>query len=498
ESRAEQSEVVRFARSVSRYPSASSDMSDLIERIDRLAVRAQGRVLQAPAEGVHYNQPANRSAFEKWIKRGFPPEIFRDYPEFCAMLERPHQDTVIHKIGETLRWQDGTGYVRVDGDWTSIEDFQQRFQCAHSRKYAETFVVDRQTEEVYSYLGARGFTAFHPYEFKELKPLLYINADEVASVQELGRRFKRPAGARSTRDQPLPFVLQVVSSYIGSESDPLGLTEGFQKVFRRPKHPWLRLVTPEGAVHCVGYNWEEPVGLRPARNERGRLRSPDRWEFLPCDERVVTNIGLTMEEAGDFFRLVEDYQEAIHAEDVSSPAFNLLRQNCSVFVKAMLYQLLHIEVDTEATLHETIHAIRPLFPKQLQVGSEEEASKDRACGWPSIFYYTPIPLAYDLAKETVGVGLGVVRGARTVGLNALFLPLMGGFRGPTGTRLLPAAEAGDGDLPPPACTLFGWFSQDTSSINLPAKVQLWQHGQIGATQVIERPQRVYVLQPPQD
>ncbi len=478
----EASAVIRFARGLSRYTPLSHRFEEVARRVDRLATRAQGFIFGVEPSCISYQRPENQEAYKTWMHRGFPPEVFRHYPYFTDLLQKTRLDSVIEKLGGAILWERGKGYLLVDGAWSSIDSFCDRFKPRFFEEFHETLLEEVGTGLVWSYQGDHGFIPYHPYNFEALKPLTHISQQELSRVQELGRRFHRPEGAAEVGGQPLPFVMQVVSSYNKSSPGPLGMSEGVRRTFRRPKHPWLRLITADGAVYSVGYNWEEPIKVQIASNEHGRMRSPDRWEFMPADERVLTNIGLTEAEGELFLSLVNDYQKAILEHSEASPTFNLLRQNCSVFVKAMLKQLLDIDIDTEATLQEVISAILPFKPTAIRIDGEKHQHSP---------LLADMPLPLQLIGEAIGVGRSITCGARNAGMNAIFFTLFGGCAGPRGTRFIPDEEGLD-LMHPPAHKLWEWFDQDVSAINLPVKVQIWQLAQLEATELIPCPDRVHI------
>ncbi|MFT4554590.1 MAG: hypothetical protein ACI9S8_003244 [Chlamydiales bacterium] len=109
---------------------------------------------------------------------------------------------------------------------------------------------------------------------------------------------------------------------------------------------------------------------------QGKFLSIDRWEFMNCQEKIVTNIPISREEALKLYKFVIRH----HRDGVNlgkEIGFQLSKQNCSIFARKAL-EIVGVKAPTEVTLYGVLARGVGKYPKKLKLidtntqgGSEE-------------------------------------------------------------------------------------------------------------------------------
>lgn len=343
-------------RLISRYGKAAL-LKKSLKRFDR--------ALAPYKENIEYQNRENQTAFEKWVRAGQPPEIFRDHPLFASFLEKSQILSQMKVTRDQVRLIDQVPKLWVEDRWLSLEELENRFELIYSKLYGQLFVVEKETRCVYTYLdNGKGLQKHHPF-LSTTTPISKLEENDYQKTLAKAKEFIRPeetdlsSEEREEKNKNRTFILQLVSSY-----DKKG-SSNFSEFVQNRKHPYLRLIigadnpelrTHRREVYEVGYGWKSPP-LLPFIYTQGRFRSPDIWEYKNTAKRIVTNIALSQEEARRFYLFTLKYHlDGIHLG--KEPAFHLLQQNCSVYFRAACAAA-GIGVPTEASLGETLYRIAP-------------------------------------------------------------------------------------------------------------------------------------------
>jgi len=321
-----------------------------------------------------FSHPAHIKLLDKWKRNGYKEEIFRKYPEFVQFLFDSNMISQMKVTRDDIKEVNGHPCILVEGKWTSWSDMKDRFEFEKSPKFGEIFILDKKTRDVYTYLGnGNGLQQYHPYLTQKLTPIEHLSDEEYDKVLKSAQLFDP-----GTNSDKKTFIIQIVSSYVkGSNTNAMEL-------LRNRKHPYLRVVigkdnpdlgTKKGDVFGIGFGWEKKVTI-PLISSHGQFRTPDVWEYMPCDEKVVTNIPVTQESARALFEFTARYHKD-HLNLGQEIGFHLGKHNCSVYVKNALLAA-GIDVPTEISVSALIEKISPDWVQCLLNGLRSAHQKVRA------------------------------------------------------------------------------------------------------------------------
>ena len=444
---------------------------------------------------IYFLHQDNLASYEKWKLYGQKASLYQRHPEFCTFMETSgllRQIKVTRDIFEEI---DGEAAIKVDGDWMTWTDFKNNFKIIYSKRYNETFVV-HQDHQVYTYLdNGKGLQSHHPF-LSEDTPTSILSSSEYAKVLKKAQAFVRLGEEGFSKEKinslnkERTFVLQLVTSYVK------GSKTRFNELLNNPKHPYVRLIIGEdsrkeakGEVYEVGYGWKNKATI-PLTSTHGRFRSPDIWEYIPCEEKIVTNIAVTPQEAKAFKHYVSDY----HRSEVSigNPiSFHLSQQNCSTFVRAALSSA-NINVPTEATLEKVLIKIAPVWMEKIAqfckafVLTAVNLAKFTFMKLPQSIK-SPLQKAEDKVKEITKKAIATLAAA-------FFFPFklaLGDAFGKSGRAFVPAGSKPE-TIDPSIKNFRRWFSLSNYSGNLPGILQKWQRRQ-ASTEIYKHPIKLCIV-----
>lgn len=460
--------------------------------------RVFDRAVVSYRPNVTFAHQENQASYQKWLRNGFSADIYHKHPQFCTFMETSGLMSQMKVTRDAVREIDGEPAVLVEGAWTKWSVLRTLFEPRASKRYGETFIVHKHTNEVYTYLdNGRGLQKHHPY-VTENAPISTLNEGQYQTVLAKAQAFVRPGEEhlsdeeRQRLNAGRPFVLQLVSSYTE------GLNTRMHELMIKPKHPYLRVIagadnpeqnTRRGEVYEVGYGWKKKV-IIPLRTTQGQFRSPDVWEYVPVEERLVTNIPISQEEA----RALREYTLKYHRDGVNlgNPvAFHLTRQNCSTYVRNAM-AVAGIEAPTEVDLASLIHEVSPEwmanvadFFGQIYQG----AKKSLKCAISALpqGVHNALTTCADKISSLARRAMEAVTAFCMVPLNAL----LGGGLGEGGRAFVPP-RAPESQIGPTLHSWKSWFSLSTYRINLPGVLQRWQRQQ-ASTVVYDKPVRLAIV-----
>lgn len=464
--------------------------SKISQAVDRLAVlyRKDGK----------FTHDANSAALAKWTRYGQDESLYINHPEFCSFVESSGLLSQIKVTRDTFREIDGEAAIFVDGEWMKWSIFREQFEAVYSQRYRETFIVCKQTSNVFTYLdNGRGLQPHHPY-LTEMNPTSVLNEEDFGKVLDKARQFVRKgeealgADEQAHLNNDRTFVIQLVTSHVNGPDTRL------HNLTLKPKHPYLRLIvgqdnaelgTHKGEVYEVGYGWKEKAKM-PLKSGEGRFRSPDVWEYMSSDEKVVTNIAVTRDEA----KALLDYGSKYHRSEVNlgNPiGFHLAKQNCSTFIRSAL-NAAGIVVPTEITLKNLWNEVCPQIIHTAIEALRLASSSIYDLGDRVI---SALPEKFRLkVKSTVKKIAQVVwRGFEAI--TALpFAPLkvaLGDASGKGGIAFVAPGEEPH-MIKPGLKTKNGWFSFSSYVVNLPGILQRWQREQ-ASTVIYKRQTKLCIV-----
>lgn len=350
--------------------------------------------------------PTCSCGFKKWTSYGQDPEIFAQHPDFCSYLEQTQLLSQLKITREVVTVQNSEPGLNVEGKWMSFSQLKDTFSLEDSSRYNEKFLIHRTSRLVYTILdNGKGLQAHHPY-LTENNAISIVSEEEYAKILDKARAFTRAgesAETKKAKEEERSFVVQIVSSYVD------GKDWNAVELINRRKHPYIRIIigkdnlelgTKKGEVYEVGYGWKEKPTLPfPLIQTSGQFRSPDMWEYLPCQERVVTNIPVSQEEAHKIFK----FTTSLHRDGVNLGrpiGFHILKQNCSAYIHGIFNQL-GIEVPTLISLTDLIGRITPDFLKEGWKKVYEVRKKVNTSISNSLDSYPKIKKAYQTASQAI-------------------------------------------------------------------------------------------------
>ena len=379
-----------------------------------------------------------------------------------------------------IQVRNGRPGLLVEGTWVKDEDLYERFSIEKSETYGGSFLVDKETREVYTYLdNGKGLQKHHPF-LSSLTPISTLSKDEYLKTLKKAHEFIRPEEAhlteeeRNQRNQKRTFILQYVTSRV-----PNG-TSNFHQLIRNPKHPYLRLIVgkdnPEMSTH-TGEVYEAGYGLKkgslfPCITTQGRFQSPDPYEYTE-NEKIVTNIPITQEEAHKFYAFTQKY----HLDSInlgSEIGFNFIHQNCSVYAREAC-QAANIAIPTQISLKDTIHRICPKLIKQ--VGAQFKSWTHQAASWwkvnrPRIIPQAVISFLNDTIEQIYAIFHRIADFFAACCLLPIRTALGEGF-GEGGVAFRQLDKPSE-HLTPPLKDWKNLFSLSRYKLNLPGIAQEWQ------------------------
>lgn len=451
---------------------------------------------------IDFANAENKSSFSKWVRNGMPESLYHKHQDFCQFIEASGLLSQMKVTRDTAKEINGEPSIIVNGKWMPWSEIKKNFEYVDSVRYHERFVVHKESRLVYTYLdNGKGLQQHHPFT-SEMAPTTVLNDEEYGRVLATAHKFVRPGEEelslekRAELNQDRTFVIQVVTSYVK------GPNTRAHDLLQNRKHPYLRLIVgvdvPEknlkkGDVIEVGYGWKNKMSI-PLVTTEGQFRSPDVWEYMPCEEKVVTNMPVTREEAKAF----SEYTLKYHRDQVNlgNPiGFHLSRQNCSTYVRASL-AVAGIKVPTEIGLKELINRVTPLWiSKVIEVGHNVVHEGHKLAG--KAIKILPKSVQNGLTKAALAVDKEVkkIMGVATaLTLAPANIALGGGF-GEGGAAFVGPSQ-NPTEIKPVLSDWKNWFKISSYSINLPGILQEWQRKQ-ESTVVTKKPIKLAVV-PPKD
>jgi hypothetical protein len=423
--------------------------------------------------------PENTKRLERWERYGFPRHVFFDHPELVDFILSSPLGSQIKVCRQKLELIHGQPYINCDGALVPYQQILARFEVKYAPQFSESFLVDKVTHRVYTYLdNGRGLQAHHPYLDLNPAPFSNLSEPEYQRTLEVAQRFVRPGEEglsdeeRQQRNSKRSFVLQIVSSKVK------GLNWNASELLSNRKHPWTRLIlgqdnaalrSKKGDVFELGFGWESPVIL-PAVVSSGRFRNQDTWNYKACDKRYVTNIAISREEAENIYHKGME----LHADHVNlgvKIGFKLNSQNCTSFPD-LLCRTIGIPIETKQTIDKVIARISPDWIKAAASWTTARYRKLKARVSP---LFNPLPSAIrkplQYARKAVLYTAKKITGVvAALGLTVPALLLGGAF----GVPARAFEDEREGSLEPLIRRPWDWLRFNTYSLRLPGILQEWQ------------------------
>lgn len=452
-------------------------------------------------KGDRYLMKTNILQLKKWKRNGQDENIFQNHYDFIKYaFDTPLASQI--KVTRDVIAENAKGEVVIPVELQRIEkdtlvreqkampfhEFKLQFSCVEDKTNKERVFVDH-SGNIHTYLDTdKGMVMHDAYQAALVPPQAISNISQEEYKRTLGvaRKFVRkgekdPSKNNNKRD----YILQVVTSYVDSKhNNPL--TENFKELLTRRKHPYIRIITPEGNVYEVGFYKNKSVF--PLSIGSGQFRSPDKYEYLKVDERVVTNIAIDSEEKDSFYQYVSSYQNLIRLG--KKPAFHWLRQNCSVFVRGIVKCSTGIDLPTQTTFSNFLYRIAPTFIQKIGQGLTKAKKAF------SEVIIKPLP---KWIKKTGRWVINIIKRIWSA-FKALLLSVVsflgGGAFGPKGQKFKQKAHEQQKDLAPHLQNPLKWVDEKKYRVNLPGILQEWQRKQ-ASTVVFKNPVR-FAIVPPQE
>lgn len=474
-SKLDQQEWLRFAALFIKKHHRDGNLTSIVKIFDRSIVSYR--------ETTSFEHPKNQASFARWTRNGMPVDIFVKHPEFCQFLESSNLQSQIKVTRQTIVEIDGEPAILVDGQLMKWSEFKENFESIYSRFYKEKFIVKKSTREVFTYLdNGKGLQKHHPYQ-TELPIISKLNQAGYEKELAEAKKFVRSNEAHLSSEEHEKlnlsrcFVLQILSSSVKTRDT------NFSRLLTKPQHPFLHLIAgrdiPElniskGEVLGVGYEWKNKVRT-PLVASQGQFRSPDRWIYKSVEERVVTNIAITPEEAQELCIYTLKY----HRDSVNlgnEIGFHMLRQNCTTFIKAAA-KAAGITLPVEIPLTNLIKEIAPDWMRKI--GSAYSQAKTSCSAFlRKVGQLLPTCLKDGIAYISQKINALVTRffsfiaALSLVPVNAV----LGGHSGEGGDAFGPPKKPTK-HITPPLKNWKTWLDISSYRFTLPGILQRWQKQQ---------------------
>ena len=442
----------------------------------------------------------------KWQAYGMPAEIYKKHPEFSRFVVKSPLLNQIKVTRDRSFESDGKAALLVEGKPMTWPELKNRFETAYSKKFDETFIVDRVTRDVYTYLDdGNGLQKHHPF-LSNRKVISKINSEEFNGVLQCAQRFirsgeeKLSAEERQKANQQRLHVLQVVSSWRQKGSTNV------HKLLMNPDHPYIRLIAGRenqelnmqmGEVYSVGYRSKNKItfpfltakGVKkpqffPFIATKGVFRSPDLAEYIPCHQRFVTNIAVTDAEAEAFYKFTEKY----HKESINlgnTLGFHLASQNCTTYIRKALLTI-GIQAPSEISAAQIIKRISPDWFKEIARGVRRAKQSFLLCAG-RVGQILPSNICAGIGKIASLIAYAVKRffdlmAALPISMVHL---LLGDASGEGGKAFVVCGEAAC-EIKPGLSNWKKWSSLSHYRFHVPGVLQEWQRLQ-SSTVVYQNP-----------
>ncbi len=450
------------------------------------------RVLGLHREELFYARKENQQSLAKWRKAKQDDEIFKRHPEFTRFLENSKLLSQIKITRDQIRIIDREPAILVKGVWTKETQLHERFHYEFSKTYDQMFIVETATNEVFTYLdNQKGLQKFHPVKTPLSKPISTLSEEEYVKTLETAQKFCRPGEAApspetlASRNQ----IIQIVSSKCN------GPKTNFHQTWLTSKHPWYRYIewnpeTRQAKVYEIGFGWKKKPWL-PLKTTDGRFRSPDSWEYMQADERVVTNMAVTELELKKFREfLLLNFNRSLNLGEKTD--FNLAHQNCTSLIFSG-QQILNIPVPTQMAFHEIFWQCLPEKIKSTCVITESLTVAFRDQAKRVLYPITPACVAKAAHKVLTLIHIIFIAAIEAL-LSLLLNPLRIILGGSPAEDLIPWKASRRNQVSPqrPEWRWYNLLSLDSYWIHLPSKLQNWQLQQ-ASTVIYPNPTRLAIV-----
>ncbi len=432
----------------------------------------------------------NQALVSKMKRNGYDPDIFRNHPEFTLFLENSGLLSQMKATRDTIEIKDGEPSILVEGKRMPWSELKEKFRWELAVAYNnEKFIycqdaASKNNNEVYTYLdNGKGLQKHHPYIDKELIPVSTLDDADYEKTLSKAKEFVRAGESpedKKTKNEKRDFILQIVTS------KTKGPNTNFHNLIKRSRHSYIRLIvgrdnpdigTKKGEVYEVGFgHFGIFNNLAPFSMEAGKFRSPDVWEYMPCIERIVTNIALKQKEANSLYRFIDKH----HKDRINLGrriGFHILKQNCTVFVRKAC-EAARVKVPTEIELPELICKIAPQKIQRLGRIIKQARKKIVSLEGRAVQIF-PEKVKNFLSNTRLSL-IELIKKISGMVVALSLLPanfFLGGLKGENGDAFnVDGKKKADG-IAPPLKKVRSWYKLSTYSVNLPGVLQEWQRQQ---------------------
>lgn len=372
------------------------------------------RELQASTSEIITNEVLKEETkqLQRWTREGLPINTYLANPKEAKELLKLHLHHPISYYGHEVRVGAHNDLeIMCNGTYTRLSTILSDLEWKEAR------LISKKNQSEWNYLP-NGLTQREIVSWKTLEPVTRLSEDQVAIIQKRAQKLTSPL---MTPSEKPPYVLQIVSSWSGSLTQKyFGLADEVDTTFIQPQHPWLRLITPEGDLYSVGFNWGKTIGASNlAETVQSRFRSPDLWEALPFNTRVVTNIAI---DEHQFEKIKND----IEKDQTEGLAFNFITQNCSTYVAHTLKKI-GFDVDFHVSLKQLIWRSIPKPVKTAVKQMEKPWNKITRFVGDVVGFITPPAITW-LWKQTTTIAATALKAFSNFSTHVI-LALIGGTKG---------------------------------------------------------------------
>lgn len=453
----------------------------------------------------NFSHPSNQASFNKWKKYEMPEELYKKHPEFCSFLESSgllSQIKITRDSNNELRPKeiDGEAAIFVNGEWMKWPQLNETFEAVYSSTYQETFIVKKNTREVYTYLdNGKGLQPHHPF-LTEFTPVSVLNEDDYQKVLKKAHCFIRPQEAhlsesdRNKMNEDRTFIIQVVTTFDkgpNTKSAKLrNTTHAFVRLIVGKDNPQLNI--KKGEVYEVGYFRQSSKSLKAPllKADQGRFRSPDSYEYKTGSGKVITSIPVAKEEARAFYLYTQRYfRDGVNLGKFTG--FHFVHQNCSTYVRAAL-QAAGIAVPTQISFNNLFYAfipnwIRSIGQKLATAKNATTKQLDRTIGFLPSGFRNRLRSAVSKVVHFVSK---FFEGVTAFSVGVPLKAALGGLTGEGGVAFkTPESEP---QIQPELSNWKRWFNLSNYKINMPGVLRDWQQEQ-PSTFVSENPIKMAIV-----
>jgi hypothetical protein len=314
---------------------------------------------EASAERIvsSFGSKINKDLVSKWKASNLNLKAFLYHPHLASFVIDSFLPSSARYYGHELRFNKSTNSLEcmIEGRYQDLSPLANALVVHQKKLFANCKYTEicsrKEPSNTWFYLPTSGLSKWERANWKKLQPCGMLTPEQVACAQE-GAKLTA-VGAENGK-----YVIEIVTSWRDSKGN--FLTSGVHHTFVSPRHPWIRIIKPDGSFYSVGFHLGGSIDA-VGEVTKGVFLTPDTWETLPHSARPITGIKITESQCNDIIREIERYQ----ADETN---FQFFDQNCTRFLQFIINLIPLKETDKpvfSASIGEMLFRLQPKFVQKI-------------------------------------------------------------------------------------------------------------------------------------